>query len=498
MSFSALIACLFVLNLCFNCLPCSFISGVYDARIRVLIIYVANKLQVSLQLVELFEDSVVEMLSSESPSETEEDVKAKQRRKRNKKIKRYLMIGLAGIGGGAIVGLTGGLAAPFVAAGAGALIGGASAAVLGSTAGVAVIGSLFGVAGAGLTSYKMKKRVGDIEEFTFETLSLGRNLHITIAISGWITDDEPNAFLKPWENLRNTREQYCIRYESAYLSALGRALDYFLSIAVSMAAQEALKFTILSGIMAAIAWPTTFFTFSAVIDNPWGVCIRRSAEVGKHLADVLISRQQGSRPVSLIGFSLGARVIYFCLQELIRRGKSSEGIIQDVILLGAPVSGNSQNWKPFERIVSGRIVNGYCRRDWLLKFLYRTSTATLKIAGLGSIDWENRRMINIDLSHVVSGHMDYYRKMNAILEAIEIECSETPSDHVYMPKCFSDLIQKTNASSKKNQACEDSFKYYPSIRLSISEPNLCSINTNYNRCLKSRSSYRRSASMRKV
>lgn len=47
-------------------------------------------------------------------------------------------------------GLTGGLAAPLVAAGAASIIGGAGAAALGSTAGVAIIGSLFGVAGAGL------------------------------------------------------------------------------------------------------------------------------------------------------------------------------------------------------------------------------------------------------------------------------------------------------------------------------------------------------------
>lgn len=50
-----------------------------------------------------------------------------------------------------ISGLTGGLAAPFIAAGAGVLIGGAGAAALGSVVGVALIGSLFGVAGAGLT-----------------------------------------------------------------------------------------------------------------------------------------------------------------------------------------------------------------------------------------------------------------------------------------------------------------------------------------------------------
>jgi hypothetical protein len=50
------------------------------------------------------------------------------------------------------------------------LLGGATAAALGSTAGAAVIGSLFGVAGAGLSGFKMQKRVGDIEEFTFRPL----------------------------------------------------------------------------------------------------------------------------------------------------------------------------------------------------------------------------------------------------------------------------------------------------------------------------------------
>ncbi len=32
----------------------------------------------------------------------------------------------------------------------------------------------------------MKKRVGSIEEFEFEPLSEGRQLHVTIAISGWL------------------------------------------------------------------------------------------------------------------------------------------------------------------------------------------------------------------------------------------------------------------------------------------------------------------------
>jgi hypothetical protein len=81
-----------------------------------------------------------------------EEKKELSLRQRTKKIKRYALIGLATLGGGAVLGLTGGLAAaPLIGAGVGTLLGGASAAALGSTAGIAIIGSLFGVAGAGLT-----------------------------------------------------------------------------------------------------------------------------------------------------------------------------------------------------------------------------------------------------------------------------------------------------------------------------------------------------------
>ena len=39
----------------------------------------------------------------------------------------------------------------------------------------------------------------------------------------------------------------------------------------------------------------------------------------------------------------------------------SEGLIEDVVLLGAPVSGDAKSWKPFSKIVAGKIVNGYSR-----------------------------------------------------------------------------------------------------------------------------------------
>ena len=213
-------------------------NGVYDARLRVLILKIADLFHIPKALVKFYEENVIEMLSNEQPTQSDKELKEKAKRLRNKKIKKYLLIGSGTLLGGAVLGLTGGIIAPYLALGAVSVLGASSGAALGSTAGVAVIGSLFGVAGAGLTGHKMGRRVGDIEEFEFETLNDGKSLAITILISGWISDKSEDAFKTPWIALQNTREQYCLRYESNYLVELGKALEYFLGFAVSMGVQE--------------------------------------------------------------------------------------------------------------------------------------------------------------------------------------------------------------------------------------------------------------------
>ncbi|EEB10408.1 hypothetical protein Phum_PHUM040020 [Pediculus humanus corporis] len=58
--------------------------------------------------------------------------------------------------------------------------------------------------------------------------------------------------------------------------------------------------------------------------------------MGKSLAEKLLSRDNYKLPVTLVGFGLGARIIYYCLEEMSTK-ENSEGIILDVMLFGAPV-----------------------------------------------------------------------------------------------------------------------------------------------------------------
>uniref|UniRef100_A0A8C3AEZ1 Transmembrane and coiled-coil domains 4 n=2 Tax=Cyclopterus lumpus TaxID=8103 RepID=A0A8C3AEZ1_CYCLU len=426
-------------------------DGQYDARSRVLIRHVSCLLRVFPQQLEEFEETLGERLR-EVAEESEEESFRRLRRERGRKLRRYLLIGLATVGGGAVIGVTGGLAAPLVAAGAGAVLGAGGAAALGSATGIAIMASLFGAAGAGLTGYKMNKCVGAIEEFEFLPLRSGKQLHLTIAVTGWLCSGKYSSFQAPWGSLGECGEQFCLVWESRFLRDLGSAMASLLDGLVSMVAQEALKYTVLSGIVAALTWPASLLAAASVIDNPWSVCLNRSAEVGKHLAQVLRSRQQGKRPVSLIGFSLGARVIYYCLQELANEG--SEGVVEDVVLLGAPVDGSEKAWARMTKVVAGKIVNGYCRGDWLLGFLYRSSAAQLSVAGLQPINIQDRRIINVDLSSVVKGHLDYMRQMDTILVAVGVPTKEVPGASFVVPTTVDEAPGEQRAAEMQRRAEE--------------------------------------------
>ncbi|CAD5209695.1 unnamed protein product [Bursaphelenchus okinawaensis] len=435
--------------------------GSYDSRHRVLIRHTGALLGVQWNSFEEIEDTLVYSLMNQDYVETENNLKegtAKATRERNskmKKFKRYALIGVAGSVGGVLIGLTGGLAAPLVAGAAGMVVGTGAVAGLATTTGAAIMGSIFGAAGAGLAGYKMKKRVGAIDEFVVESLTEERSLSCVLCVSGWIDEeDNDKAFKMPWRHLMLAKEQYTLRYESKYLIELGKAIDYLMSFAISYAIQHTLMETALAGLMTAIAWPLVLVSSASVIDNPWNVCVSRAAEVGEQLADVLLTRAHGKRPITLIGFSLGARVIYHCLLAMSKRD-DCRGIIEDVVLLGAPVSASPKMWKQLCTVVGGRIINGYCTTDWLLKFLYRTMSVQFTIAGTGPvIVKDEKKIVNINLSHIIKGHMDYSKKLTEVLEAVGIRVSEySKESKENLQKYFEEQAEKEKESNPEMVTC---------------------------------------------
>ncbi|CAL4912181.1 unnamed protein product [Urochloa decumbens] len=404
----------------------------YDARHRVALRLLAAWLDVKWIKMEAIE-VMVACSAMAAAKEQEQERESASPKSKWEKWKRGGIIGAAALTGGALLAITGGLAAPAIAAGFGALaptlgtlvpfIGAsgfaAMAAAAGSVAGSVAVAASFGAAGAGLTGSKMARRIGKVKEFEFKPIGDNHNqgrLAVGILVSGFAFDEED--FLKPWEGWKDNLEKYILQWESKHIIAVSTAIQDWLTsrLAMELMKQGAMR-TVLSGLLAAFAWPATLLAATDFIDSKWSVAIDRSDKAGKMLAEVLLKGLQGNRPVTLIGFSLGARVIFKCLQEL-ALSSDNEGLVERVVLLGAPVSVKGERWEPGRKMVAGRFVNVYSRDDWILGVTFRASLLTQGLAGIQAIDVPG--VENVDVTELVDGHSSYLSAAQQILEHLEL------------------------------------------------------------------------------
>lgn len=229
-----------------------------------------------------------------------------------------------------------------------------------------------------------------------------RRLRVSIGINGWLLSED--EVTKPWRALGDETEAFALRYEMNSLLELGHALqDTVASYAWSVLKIEILKRTVLATLWAAL-WPIQILKLAAGVDNPFNLAKNRSEKAGRILADALINKIQGERPVTLIGYSLGARVIYVCLKTLAER--KAFGLVDTVVFIGAPTPSNRDEWQLIRSVVTGKLFNVYSENDYILAFLYRATSIQLGIAGLQAVE-DIEGVENLNLTEDVKGHLRY-------------------------------------------------------------------------------------------
>lgn len=404
--------------------------------------FLAFEEHISAQLIAL---SKMQEQKEKKSSKNMSDVQ-RARSSSQKNFMRGLKIGGAGIVAGTLLAVTGGLAAPAIAAGITAIAGGtiiATTATLLLSSSYAVI-TIFGVGGGLHVASKMEKRTEGLSEFQIlRDDSSDEKLARTIGITGWIKSDINNNFQDPWgmiprlERLKEfitihdrqkvasceavmqqwkgnekelwrhlkasygedpgpkpkpkilgkelivfadimkalslpvaveteinpssdnptkrptnssspfvmfddlnisqpnavsktnkkfsvwdfhteyTSELYSVKWETALLTNISKATETLVKEIGSAAATEAIKSTIFASLATAIALPFGIVRAAGMIDAPWTLICERSDEAGIVLARTLIE-SDGHRPVHLVGYSFGARIILKCLNELVR------------------------------------------------------------------------------------------------------------------------------------------------------------------------------------
>lgn len=511
-------------------------AGTFDARSRAAMIEMFGHFGIPEQVIAGWESEIggalFEALEASSILEAQKAARGNWRKSK---------VAMAAAGGGLVLAITGGLAAPIVAPAlaTGAAAVGAQAAAVGAAVGLAQAGvlvggaisglgvglgsilaslgtagavALFGATGAGLTGWKMSKRWGDLEEFEFQPLETSfrtiqetvdlddaeataaldqattdgtlredvavpitggglhalrkgseltrrqtlpnsgsspggsttvryhfqhkvdqvqRSVHLALFVSGWIQDRAD--FRKPWMDAAKVffpkSGHLALHWETQELLdvsgvfgqmvaqevASSTASFWFKSSAVSTVAAAGV-----AGSIAAmtVAWPVWIVSSMANLDNAWLVGVERARIGGKCLAQVLADRQTvGQRPVTLIGHSMGARLLVYCLCELYHMGEFHA--VDDVVLLGAPVTTEARKWQKVRAVASGRVVNGYLGKDWVLAFLYRYLEWGLSVAGLSQVQVPGVENVNLD-GLGIQGHHDYPNHIADILAKLRV------------------------------------------------------------------------------
>lgn len=219
-------------------------------------------------------------------------------------------------------------------------------------------------------------------------------------------------------------EHHVLLWESHELRVLGNALGRIAaSEALAVVASQTLKQTFLASLMSALAPPAYLIKACDVLDNPWAVGFNRAQKAGNLLAEILLERAHGARPVVLLGFGLGARLLYeavVALADALERGDTrAAGVVQHLVLMGLPATCEPQRWRHIRSVVAGRVVNCYRPTDLVLSLVHRTANLTVGVAGLSEVKCEG--IENYDVSGVVTAHHKYRHATADVLQLIDLE-----------------------------------------------------------------------------
>ncbi|KAI5247286.1 DUF726-domain-containing protein [Aureobasidium subglaciale] len=384
-------------------------DSIYDGRSRALLEAVGSALSVDWLEICRFEKRITDALEMQQEADKEnwneeEHTDKRQKMARNR---RLVMMGLATVGGGLVIGLSAGLLAPVIGAGLAAGF---------TTIGVAGTSTfLGGVGGAALITSIGVTTGGPVKTFEYRPLHNNKRVNLIVTVAGWMTGKVDDVRL-PFSTVNPIMgDIYSVHWEPEMLQSMGQTINILATEALTQGLQQILGSTLLTALMSAMSLPLVLTKLSYLIDNPWSVSMARADMAGLILADSLIERNLGIRPVTLVGFSLGSRVIYACLRELANRG--AYDIVQNVYVFGSPVVFKKDDYIKAKSVVAGRFVNGYATNDWILGYLFRaTAGGIMRIAGLASVDIPG--VENYNVTETVAGHMAYRKAMPKLLKEV--------------------------------------------------------------------------------
>jgi hypothetical protein len=206
-------------------------DSAYDARSRTLLEKVGAALEVTWLQISRFEKRVTDSLEMQEQAEKENWDESDHMEKRRKMAlkRKYMIMGLATVGGGLVIGLSAGLLAPVIGAGLAAGfttvgISGTSA-FLGGAGGTALIASSATLGGSTIGMRASHRRMGAVSTFEYRPLHNNKKVNLIVTVSGWMTGKVDDVRL-PFSTVDPIMgDIYSVLWEPEMLRSMGDTIN---------------------------------------------------------------------------------------------------------------------------------------------------------------------------------------------------------------------------------------------------------------------------------
>lgn len=149
----------------------------------------------------------------------------------------------------------------------------------------------------------------------------------------------------------------------------------------------------------------------------WEKHEKRAKKVGELFLLPIIEDLSESK-VTLAGFSLGARVIYYALRELKEWPTSSKKINHAILMAGAIRRGSDKNWATIAPQLHGYLINIFNENDSVLTTLFKTVALNRSACGTNPIKEYHPKIININATNLINTQKHLGTKYAPILPEI--------------------------------------------------------------------------------
>ncbi len=206
-------------------------DSLYDARSRTLLERVGASMKVSWLEICRFEKRVTDSLEMQEAAnkETWDEAEHMENRRKLALKRRYMMMGLATVGGSLVIGLSAGLLAPVIGAGLAAgftTIGVAgTSGFLAGAGGTALITSGAAISGGTIAVRASNRRMGAVRTFEYRPLHNNKRVNLIVTVSGWMNGKIDDVRL-PYSTVDPVMgDIYSVLWEPEMLTSMGDTIN---------------------------------------------------------------------------------------------------------------------------------------------------------------------------------------------------------------------------------------------------------------------------------